>query len=81
MLFRSDVPPAPRDVGRVAPAVKRAPRDGLITVGQICDRLSVKAGKARSILRRQRVEQPEAGWAWPADEAAKIEALIAKHAR
>lgn len=76
-----DVAPPRKDVGRVAPPAPRASRDGLVTVGQICERLKVEPREGRSILRRQKVDQPDAGWAWPADEAAKIEALIAKHAR
>lgn len=56
----------------------RTSRDGLVTVAQLCARLDIEPRDGRAILRRAKVAQPPAGWAWPPDEAAKIEKILAK---
>lgn len=66
---------------KVRAAPPRASREGLVTVGQICAELGVDARDARAALRRQKIEQPEAGWAWPKAEAVKIKAVITRACR
>lgn len=61
---------------RAAPV--RASRDGLVTVAQMCARLGIEPRDGRAALRRARIEQPPAGWAWPPEEAAKIERVLSK---
>lgn len=56
-------------------ATKTVTRDGLITIGDICEQLNMNPRDARKILRGK-VEKPPHGWAWSADEAAKIKKLL-----
>lgn len=50
-------------------------REGLITLAEICAELKIEPRDARKTLRGK-VEKPEAGWAWPADEAKKVKAIL-----
>lgn len=54
----------------------RPSREGLVNISEICERLRLEPRNARAILRKAQIAKPEQGWAWPADEAAKIEAEI-----
>lgn len=59
------------------PKKARIDKSGLITIGSIAEELGIDAGEARKILRNKKVEKPEAGWAWPEDEAEDIKKLLA----
>ena len=52
-------------------------RDGLITLAEICEELNIEPRDARKTLRNK-VEKPDAGWAWEAAEAAKVKAILKK---
>jgi len=56
----------------------RASRDGLVSMAQICARVGIEPRDGRAALRRARIDKPDAGWAWAADEAVKIEKLLSK---
>jgi hypothetical protein len=55
----------------------RAPvsRDGLVSIGDICDELGMNPRDARKILRNK-VEKPDAGWAWTPKEAEAIKKIL-----
>ena len=57
----------------------RAPvsRDGLVSIGDICDEIGMNPRDARKILRNK-VEKPDAGWAWTPKDAEAIKALLKK---
>ena len=55
--------------------VKSVPKDGLISIGEICEELKINPRDARKILRN-RVEKPDAGWAWPPSEVPSIKKLL-----
>lgn len=59
------------------PGVPPPSRDGLVTLADICAELKIEPRDARKTLRNK-VEKPDAGWAWPADEAAKVKAILKK---
>lgn len=62
------------------PKPERAPRpvrDGLVSVGTIAQELGLNPREARGILRSLKLSKPDAGWAWPAAEAASVKARIA----
>lgn len=65
-------------VARPVREPKKASMDksGLVTISSIAEELGIDAGEARKILRSKKVEKPEAGWAWPEDEAEKIKDLL-----
>lgn len=52
-------------------------RDGLVSLADICAELKIEPRDARKTLRNK-VEKPDAGWAWPAAEAAKVKAILKK---
>lgn len=58
--------------------IPRASKEGLVTVGDIAERLKMDAREARGILRTLKVEKPDAGWAWPDKEADAIAERIEK---
>lgn len=58
--------------------VPKPSRDGLITVQAIAQELNIEAGEARAILRKAKVEKPEAGWAFNDNEAKSIRDIIKK---
>lgn len=51
-------------------------RDGLVSVADIAEELKMEPREARAILRKQNVEKPEAGWAWPSNEIKAITKII-----
>lgn len=57
------------------PGVPPPSRDGLVTLADLCAELKIEPRDARKTLRNK-VEKPDAGWAWPADEAAKIRTIL-----
>lgn len=59
------------------PGVPPPSREGLVTLAEICEELKIEPRDARKTLRNK-VEKPDAGWAWPADEAAKVKAILKK---
>lgn len=61
-----------------AVGLKRQDREGMTTIQDICASLKVEPRIARGILRKTSTPKPDAGWAWSAAEAKKIEALIRK---
>lgn len=56
---------------------KRAPRTGLVPVGDIAEQLGLSPREARGRLRKAKVQKPDAGWAWPESEVEDIKTLIA----
>jgi hypothetical protein len=50
-------------------------REGLVTLAELCEELGIEARDARKKLRGK-VEKPATGWSWPADEAAKVKAVL-----
>lgn len=48
---------------------KAAPANGK-TIGEIADKVGIPASKARAILRKNKIDKPEAGWVW--EDAAPI---------
>lgn len=51
-------------------------REGLITIAQISNDLKMESREARSILRKMKVDKPEAGWAWKNSEVDEIKKII-----
>ncbi len=55
-------------VEKVRTGLTRAPRDGMVPVGDIAAAFGVTAREVRGALRKARVPKPSQGWAWkPAD--------------
>ncbi len=50
-------------------------KDGLVTIAEICNELGMNPRDARKILRNK-VEKPDAGWAWPKSEVASIKKML-----
>jgi hypothetical protein len=62
---------------RLAKANKPKPdKAGLIGVATIAESLGVTAKEARTALRASKAVKPEGGWAWPADKAKAMTAII-----
>lgn len=61
---------------RAPGAMSRAPRDGMIPVGDIAAALGISAREARGALRGAKVPKPASGWAWKPDEVEGIKAKI-----
>ena len=59
------------------PGVPAPSRDGLVTLAEICEELRIEPRDARKTLRNK-VEKPDAGWAWSAAEAANVKAILKK---
>jgi hypothetical protein len=59
------------------PGAAPVSRDGLVSLAEICEQLNIEPRDARKTLRNK-VEKPDAGWAWPAAEAAKVKAILKK---
>lgn len=53
-------------------------KDGLVSVGDIATELGCEPGDARAVLRKSKVEKPEAGWCWPKEQVEEIKAIIQK---
>lgn len=64
----------PRPV--VEPKAPRPSKDGLITVQKIAEDNKWDPKHCRAALRKAKVEKPEAGWAFPQSEVARITQLI-----
>lgn len=56
----------------------RTSREGLVDMKQICADLDCKPRDARAVLRKAKVEKPDAGWAFPPERAEEIKAIIKK---
>lgn len=56
----------------------RPSREGLISVQSIAQELGIEAGEARQILRKAKIEKPEAGWAGDEKWANEIRTVIKK---
>jgi hypothetical protein len=52
--------------------VKSRDKEGLVTIQQVCEELGIEPRIARGIMRKLKVEKPEGGWAWPADQVEAI---------
>ncbi len=62
-----EAPPPRRE-----PRAPRPSKDGLVTIAIIAQDISLDPREARAALRALKIEKPDAGWAWPSDEAEKI---------
>lgn len=61
----SPIPSPPRHVPRPS-------KDGLVTIATIAQDIDLDPREARAALRSLKISKPDAGWAWPSDEAEKI---------
>lgn len=52
-----------------------ASKDGLISIGEICESIGMNPRDARKILRGK-VEKPDVGWAWPKGEVDAIKKVL-----
>ena len=64
----SPIPSPPRS----EPRAPRPSKDGLVTIATIAQDIGLDPREARAALRALKIEKPDAGWAWPSDEAEKI---------
>lgn len=48
----------------------------MVSANDIAKKLKVEGREVRGVLRSLKLEKPEHGWAWPKDEAAKIEEKV-----
>lgn len=65
-----------------AEKVEKKPRpskEGLVSIAEIAAELKMEARDARAILRQQKVEKPEAGWAWSKKEVDEIKTILHNH--
>lgn len=53
----------------------KASRGGLVTLAEICAEINMEPRDARKKLRGK-VDKPDAGWAWPADEADDVRKVL-----
>lgn len=56
----------------------RASRDGLVSIGDICEEMGWEPREARGIMRQLEWEKPAAGWAWPKKEAEEVKRKLKK---
>lgn len=57
----------------------RTSRDGLISIAQIAEEMSITSREARGILRKREFPKPEAGWAWTEGlEVNQVKTALAK---
>lgn len=54
----------------------RPARDGLISIADIAEELKMEPREARGILRKAKIEKPDAGWAWSKNEVDTIKKLL-----
>lgn len=70
--YTDDERPARKSREPQAERKPRVDRSGLVSIGDIAEELKVLPRDARAALRSLKIEKPDAGWAWPDDEAQKI---------
>lgn len=70
----TDEPKAPKAPKPVK--VERPSKEGLVTVAQICADNKWDPKHARAALRKANIEKPEAGWAFPPSDVARITKAI-----
>lgn len=58
------------------PEKPKKDKTGLVTVGEIAEQMGIDAKDARSSLRKQKVEKPDVGWAWPPEKVEEIKKTI-----
>lgn len=73
--------------GQIAEVLEKAPKpvkekkpkidtSGMVSANDIAKKLKVEGREVRGVLRAMKLEKPAHGWAWPKDEAAKIEEKV-----
>lgn len=82
IISETDTPHEPanetREKNRRKTRAKSSPavtRNGLVSISDICAEIGMNPRDARKILRNK-VEKPDAGWAWPESEVANIKKLL-----
>lgn len=84
--YREDAPTHDPETGEKVKKPKKEPKPkkekidktGLISVGEIAEDMEIDARDARAALRKQKVDKPAAGWAWPESEVEAIKKAIKK---